>query len=712
MLSGQGNYFLLSTAHTSMLLFCADGRAEYRYFGELVRDTAGAELLAPEWEGRTLLPCSPWGSTDFREPSLLIRHADGSVASRFVLTGAEIAPRVLPAGLPHACGGGDCLRLTYRDEAAKLVLCLQLMPLEACDAIVSSAWLKNEGEYAVEIERIASLQLELWGKDFSFTTFDGAWGSERQRHTRPLALGKCENASYAGSSSAFHNPFVMLTRPGETYACNLIYSGNHRETAEADDTGRTRLIAGINPFGFSWRVEPGETFYTPEAVLVYAQSPAEASARMRNFVMTHIIPPRWADCERPVLVNNWEGTYFSFTRDKILSIAARARDVGAELFVLDDGWFGRRDDDTSSLGDWKDYAAKTGGIASLADEVRAMGLQFGIWVEPEMISEDSDLYRAHPDYTMRVPFRKPLTMRNQLMLNLADVRVQDYLFEAISNVIQTVKAAYVKWDYNRYMTDCFDAVTRGGEYCHRYILGLYALLARLTERFPGVLFEGCASGGGRFDLGVLFYMPQIWTSDNTDARERIRIQAGTACAYPQSSMGAHVSASPNEQTGNRNSLYARFSVACGGVLGYESDLTAASEAELSEISAQIAYYKRHRRTLQLGEYTPLGDAFGDDWSGYLVRAADGSEAIAVVCLHEKHTEVFNRRARFAGLEDGARYRVYRVEKDGGEQLLTEADGDLLNRASVSLGGIFGETDVRENSNPLYVRMYRFERIGR
>ena len=706
MLSGQGNYFLLSTAHTSMLLFCADGRAEYRYFGELVRDTAGAELLAPEWEGRTLLPCSPWGSTDFREPSLLIRHADGSVASRFVLTGAEIAPRVLPAGLPHACGGGDCLRLTYRDEAAKLVLCLQLMPLEACDAIVSSAWLKNEGEYAVEIERIASLQLELWGKDFSFTTFDGAWGSERQRHTRPLALGKCENASYAGSSSAFHNPFVMLTRPGETYACNLIYSGNHRETAEADDTGRTRLIAGINPFGFSWRVEPGETFYTPEAVLVYAQSPAEASARMRNFVMTHIIPPRWADCERPVLVNNWEGTYFSFTRDKILSIAARARDVGAELFVLDDGWFGKRDSDTCSLGDWQDNAAKTGGLAQLGEKVRAMGLEFGIWMEPEMINEDSDLYRAHPGYAMKVPGRTPVRQRHQLMLNLADERVQNFVVRAVSDVLTRSGATYLKWDFNRHMSDCYGKGVPAGEYFHRYMLGFYRVAAKLAKRFPGVLFEGCAGGGGRFDLGILCYFPQIWASDDTDARMRTDIQRGTSYAYPQSSIGAHVSACPNHQTGDDNTLAARFNVACGGVLGYELDPTKLSEEERAAIARQIAFYKEHRKTLQFGKQYRL---CGEGLEGYIAVSKDEASAVAVVNALNVLPGQPDLFVRFKGLNPSCVYEVTRADPAAADGETFSAGGDLLMHGCLPLHGLWEEKLAQHCSGGIVSRMYLFKK---
>lgn len=704
MLKNKGNYFILSADGSTLLLKAEGERAELVYFGEKLSSLAGADLLAAAGEpGLGLF--SQWGKTDFREPSLLIRHADGSASSDFRLRSARIARRVLPEGLPASYGEDRCVRLEFFDPAARLALILQYAAY--AEGFSVSAYLENNSAETVTIERFASLQLELFGTDFSFTTFDGAWGSERQRHTRPLVLGKCENASYAGSSSHFHNPLTLLSRTGEAYCVNLVYSGNHRTAAEADCNGRTRLIAGINPFSFSWKLSPGGKFFAPEGIVTFGAGEADACRNMRNLIAEHIVPKAWKMRERPVLVNHWEGTYFSFTREKILSIARAAAEVGAELFVLDDGWFGRRDDDTSSLGDWTDYAEKTGGIASLAEEIRGMGLKFGIWMEPEMISPDSELFRAHPEYCMRIPGREPVPMRNQLMLDLTDRKVREFIVGAVSRVIEETGAEYVKWDYNRYMTDCFGPSVRGGEYFHRYILGLYEILSALTEKFPDVLFEGCASGGGRFDPGMLCFMPQIWTSDNTDARERVAIQSGTACGYPQSTMGAHVSASPNEQTGNRNSLETRFHVACGGVLGYELDLSACTPEEREEIRAQIAFYKRYRSVLQFGEYFPLKDSAGK-WAGYLSVSKDRSAAVAVVAVFEKRTSEAGLRAGFAGLDERALYRVT-IRRGAKEEELGTASGELLVKGRFPLCRIFAETDERENSNPLYTRMYLFER---
>ena len=487
---------------------------------------------------------------------------------------------------------------------------------------------------------------------------------------------------------------------------NLVYSGNHRTVAESDDMGRTRLITGINPFSFSWKLKGGETFFAPEAVFAFGHSEREAGLHMRAFAQEHIVRGVWKKKPRPVLVNNWEGTYFSFTRERILNIAKAAKKAGAELFVLDDGWFGRRDDDTTSLGDWTDYKEKTGGIASLAEEVRSLGLAFGIWMEPEMVSERSELYKAHPEWAMKIPGREPVRMRSQLMLDLTSPAVQDYLVESVSSVLTLTKAAYLKWDYNRRMTDVFGAAP-AGEYYHRYILGLYSVMARLNAAFPDVLFEGCASGGARFDLGILSYMPQIWTSDNTDARERIAIQSGTAACYPQSTMGSHVSASPNHQTGNASALSARFAVAAGGVLGYECDLSALSNEERAAIRDQIVFYKQYREVMQFGSYYPLGDVRGE-WAGYCTVSPDKSLAVAAVAVLKKRTGVFNLRASFKGLEEDALYRVS-VREGAGLREAGKATGGMLVNGSVRLDGIFEEQDAR-SANPVFTRMFVFEKI--
>ncbi len=713
MLKIKGNYFILETEHVSMVVRAVEERTEYLYFGEKFADYSGLELMHAEGNAPWNAPLSlfsQWGKTDFREPSFLVRFADGSCACDFRLKSAKIVKRDFADGLPRPYGEEKCLRLEFTDAPSKLKLTLTYTPYADSDAFCVAASLFNGGKKPVVLENFASAQLEVWGRDFDFTTFDGTWACERTKHKRALAYGKFENASYTGSSSAFHNPFVMLSREGEAYGVNLVYSGNHREIAETDDSGRTRLIAGINPFCFNWELGAGETFYAPEAVLVYGKTEEDVSVRMHRFVNRHIVRGKWSKRERPILVNNWEGTYFDFNEKKILDIAKKGAEVGAELFVLDDGWFGKRDSDTCSLGDWFDYTEKTGGLDKLADKIRELGLSFGIWVEPEMISEDSELYRKHPDYAMKIPRREPTRMRNQLMINLADPQVQGFVFRAVSKVITQCRAAYVKWDYNRHMTDCFDKNTRGGEYYHRYILGLYSVLQKLTERFPNVLFESCASGGARFDLGMLCYMPQTWTSDNTDARDRISIQSGTAYAYPQSTMGAHVSASPNHQTGNSNPLETRFRVACGGLLGYESDLTKCSGEELSAIKNQIAFYKKHRAVIQYGQYYRLGDSFGGDWSGFISVAEGGAKAVSVVAVPVKRTGASNYRARFKGLDAKTVYRVSLREPSGIMKEICVAGGDLLNKGGVNLDGIFSETNPREVSYPVYTRMFVFEKF--
>lgn len=714
MLKIKGNYFILETKNTSLVIKSQETFAEYLYYGPKLSDYTGLELLAPEDYGWTAprLVFAQWGYNDFREPSVHVRFQDGSDKTDFRFHKGKIVARETPKELPYSYGEDKCLKLEFVDATAKLKLTLCYTAYYDSDVITSYATLHNSAKKSVYIENLASLCFETWGKDFNFITFDGAWGSERQKHVRPIGtLGKCVNESFTGSSSPMHNPFVMLERTGEVYAFNLVYSGNHREVCDGDEYNRTRMITGINPFSFNWELAPAQDFNTPEAVMAYAPTQEEVSLRMHRFVSEHIIRGKWKKKERPVLVNNWEGTYFDFTKDKILAIAQTAANVGAELFVLDDGWFGKRDDDFRSLGDWVDHVEKTGGIDKLADSIRAMGLKFGIWVEPEMVNEDSDLYRKHPEYAMKIPRREPTRMRNQIMLNLADPQVQGYVYRAIARVIETCKAQYIKWDYNRHMTDCYDRSTRGGEYYHRYIMGLYAVLEKLTARFPNVLFESCASGGCRFDLGMLCYMPQTWTSDNSDARERIAIQSGTAHAYPQNTMGAHVSACPNHQTGNTNSLEARFRVACGGVLGYECDLTKMTEEELAQITEQIEFYKKYRTALQFGEYHRLGNAFGGEVCGYISVAQNQETAVAVVTVLHKRTGIFNYRMAFTGLDDNAQYRVLERGAKGGLKEICVASGSLLNRGAIRLQDILSETDARENSNPIYTKMYVFERVS-
>ncbi len=708
MLKIKENYFILETEHTSLVLKNDGGEVVYLYYGEKLNNYCGIELYEDGWKSSILSQC---GTGNHREPALGVRFSDGSRKTNLKFHRARIVPFEKIEGLPCSYGAEKSLRLEFIDAPSKLKLYVTYTAYEESDVVSVATSLYNGGKKPVYLESVPSVQLEVRGRDFSFITFDGDWASERRRHEHKIGVGKLVNESIVGSSSHHHNPFTLIERAGEVYAVNLVYSGNHRTVVESNDAGKTRLIAGISPYAFDWELLPGASFFAPEAVVAYAATEEEASLCMRRFVSEHIVRGKWKKKPRPVLVNNWEATYFDFNAEKILSLADVAAEIGAELFVLDDGWFGARDDDFRGLGDWEDHVEKTGGIGILADKIRAKGLKFGIWVEPEMVNEDSDLYRKHPEYAMKIPRREPTRMRNQIMLNLADPQVQGFVYRAIARVIEQCKAQYIKWDYNRTMTDCFDKSSHSGEYYHRYMLGLYNVLEKLTARFPNVLFESCASGGGRFDLGMLCYMPQTWTSDNTDARDRVYIQAGTAAAYPQSTMGAHVSICPNHQTQNSNSLETRFDVACGGVLGYEYDLTKLTDAEKKEISEQISFYKTHRELLQFGTQYMLGNAFEGDMSGFITVSPDKSKAISVVCLPFRRVWYHTVCTKFQGLDEKAVYAVSYRDAVGNLVKLGEASGALLCKGQFRLDTVYDTVDTKRYSNPMYTRLYLFEKVS-
>ena len=469
-------------------------------------------------------------------------------------------------------------------------------------------------------------------------SLDGKWIKERHISRRRLTEGVLSIDSKKGVSSSNHNPFICLSRPGtseisgECYGFALIYSGNHRALAERSPMNFTRVQMGINPFDFSWRLEPGSVFQAPEAVLTFSDRGFNGmSGNIHSLVNNNIVNPEWQFRERPVLINNWEATYFGFDERKLLKLAGEAVKLGIELFVLDDGWFGKRDDDHSSLGDWyEDKKKLPGGLERLGKKIHALGLQFGLWVEPEMVNEDSELYRSHPDWAISIPGREPSEGRNQLMLDMANPEVVEYLYETLSALFKRADLQYVKWDHNRNISDMYSnalPADRQKEQSHRHVLGLYSLLQRLKDDFPEILFESCSSGGNRFDLGMLYYMPQTWTSDNTDAGERIDIQYGTSMAYPPSTMGAHVSASPSHQVLRNTPVETRFNVAAFGLLGYELDLTKLSNFDLKVIAKQVSFYKEHRRLFQFGRFYRLKSPFEVNNPMWMVVSEDQSEAL-------------------------------------------------------------------------------------
>ncbi len=697
MIKKNGTVYRLNTPNTTLVLQ-AD-TAQILYYG--ARLPAGDAFAAVAPLGRRFF--SAPGTNDYTECSVIVEHADGSFASQFLFSRAKTYTEkpVLP-DLPSSYGEGRSLELKYTDPVTRVSLYIQYTVFEDSDVIAVSSRVVNGSKKPVRLRRLMSLQCDLIGTEQEVVTFNGTWARERHKTSRQVGRGIFINDSKGGSSSHERNPFLLI-KGKEVYGFNLVYSGNHKEVAECGESGRMRVLTGLNDYLFDWTLAPGESFYAPEAVMACAPDEDALSARMHAFAAEHIVRGKWKKRERPVLFNNWEGTYFDFNAEKIEEMARAAAALGAELFVLDDGWFGHRNDDTSSLGDWFDNVEKTGGgLAALAERVRAQGLSFGIWVEPEMISEDSELYRARPNFAMKIPGREPFRMRNQLMLNMADERVQNFVVRAVTDVLSRSGAAYVKWDYNRSMTDCFGKGIAGGEYFHRYMLGLYRVLFKLQKRFPAVLFEGCAGGGGRFDLGMLCFFPQIWTSDDTDARERIAIQEGTSYAYPQSAMGAHVSACPNHQTGNSNPMAARFNVACGGVLGYELDPCALTEGERAEIAEQIAFYKEHRRLLQFGQQYRLE---GENAAGFITVARDGT-AVAVVNALQYSPAEPPVTVRFKGLEPSA---VYEVRLRGSERTFT-ATGALLMQADIPVPLPDAVQTMRENSGCLRSAMFLLKRV--
>ena len=503
------------------------------------------------------------------------------------------------------------LRIDMKDETGAVSLSLYYTVFPKCDVIIRRCVLRNDSADPLEIRRLLSMMVDLPDRGYKLLTFDGNWIKEAHLHDRPIADGMYVNASTTGGSSNRHNPgFIIADNSagedsGYVFGVNLIYSGNHFGFVERDSYGIIRTGIGINPHCFSWTLSNGESFETPEAVLTFSDKGYNGlSHNLHDFINDHIVRGKWKNKERPVLINNWESHFFKFTRRKLLRLAGGAAKLGVELFVLDDGWFGERDSDTAGLGDYNVNKRKLpGGMQRFADSVREKGLDFGLWFEPEMVNENSELFRAHPEYAVRIPGRRDTLGRNQYVLDLCNPEVREYIVNNVSRVIDDAGVSYVKWDMNRHISAVFSSyISNQGEFYHRYILGLYDVLRRIFYDRPHVLLESCSSGGNRYDLGMLCFSPQIWVSDNTDPVTRQSIQGGLSYLYPLSTMAAHISEAPHQQTLRHSPLATRFNTACFGALGYELDLKYLSRVEKKEIAEQIAFYKKHRRLFQYGRF--------------------------------------------------------------------------------------------------------------
>ena len=686
----------LHTLHTSYQMW-ADGQGvvHHLYYGPAIggSDLRGLEFysdcgFSPQPAGMdrqrdysldTL--CQEYtgsGVGDYRIGCLRLAGPDGGRAADLRFVSAEAVPGkyALP-GLPAACaedGSCETLRLKLRDAVHGLTVTLLYGVFAQADVITRAALLENEGSGPIRLDKAASACLDLPFGKWELIHFHGRHCMERQPERVPLSHNIQTLRSARGASSHQHNPFAILAAPhtteeaGECLGAMLVWSGNFKIECEVSQMQSTRLVAGVSDDDFSWTLEPGGQFAAPEVLFCYSdQGLSELSARYHRFLQRHIIRSPWRDKPRPILINNWEATYMDFDAQRIWDIARQARDLGVEMLVLDDGWFGERSDDSSGLGDWQFNEKKLGcTFDQLIGRVREMGLLFGLWIEPEMVCANTALYAAHPDWALSIPGRAPATGRSQLVLDLGRPEVVDYLYDIFHRLLAEHDIAYIKWDMNRNLTDVYSRALppeRQGEAAYRYMLGLYSLLDRLTRDFPQVLFEGCAGGGGRFDAGMLCYCPQIWCSDDTDAIHRIKIQYGTSFGYPPCAMGSHISASPNHQTGRSTLLSTRAVVAMAGTFGYELDLQKLTADEKEMVKAQIVRYKQLQPLLLEGRCERLTDAVTDTcFTAWQFTAPDRSRAAVSVVVIDPQANPWPIHIRLRGLDPQALYHESLTER--------------------------------------------------
>lgn len=637
-----------------------------------------------------------YGTTDFRMPAVEILQKNGSRITNFTYVSHKVYPGKpklsgLPATYTENDGEADTLEILLRDDLLKTELTLLYTIFNQENGIARSARFENKGEEEMQLTTAMSLSLDLPDSEYEWMQFSGYWGRERHVKERTLQQGITSINSTRGNSSHIHNPFVVLKRPtadefqGEALGFSLVYSGNFLAQAEVDTFGVTRMMMGINPFGFSWCLKGGESFQTPEAIVVYSDKGLNGmSQTLHRLFRCRLARGEWREKERPILINNWEATYFNFTEEKLVEIAKTAKADGVELFVLDDGWFGTRCGETSGLGDWWANTDRLPhGIKGLAQKIEDLGMKFGLWFELEMVNKDSELYRAHPDWIIHTPGRSTSHGRKQYVLDFARKEVVDYIYGLVDKILSESRISYIKWDMNRYITECFSvafAPERQGEIFHRYILGVYDLYERLISKFPHILFESCASGGGRFDPGMLYYAPQAWTSDDSDAVERLKIQYGSSYAYPVSSMGAHVSVTPNHQVFRMTPMETRGNVAYFGAFGYELDLTKLSEEDHAIVRRQIAFMKKYRGLIHGGTFYRLKSPFEGNITAWMVVSPDKQQAVVAYFKVLSETTSPFRRLKLQGLEENARYR---------EVDLAVEDMDTSMQKSVQPGYFYG-----------------------
>lgn len=632
---------------------------------------------------------------DFREPAYKYEDTDGWTANSLIYDNYSIFEgKPSLKGLPQTYltnnNQAQTLVIHLKDNINNLKVNLLYTLFKNLPVITRSVEFENASTSSVTLDRALSFSIDFPHSDYDLIQLPGAWVREREVVRTPLVKGIHTIDSKQGTTSHNYQPFIGLADDtttesmGEAYGFHLIYSGEFIGNVEVDIYNQTRIQMGINPYHFKWQLKPGESFQTPEAVMVYSDQGLNGlSQAFHELYQNHLVRGEHQYKERPVLINNWEGTYFDFNEEKILEMVDEAADLGVELFVLDDGWFGKRDDDYSSLGDWQIYKDKLpNGLKSLSEAIHSKGMKFGLWFEPEMISEDSHLYREHPEWAIHTPGRKPSRSRSQLVLDFSRKEVRDNILKQMKAILDEVPIDYIKWDYNRNMTELGSAAPgiNPGEVAHRYILGLYEVMEELVTSYPNILFESCSGGGGRYDPGLLYYMPQTWTSDNTDAASRLEIQYGTSLVFPISSMGAHVSSVPNHQVNRYTSLKMRGDVASSGNLGYELDVTTLNEEEKDVVKEQINFYKEHRALVQYGTFYRILSPFeGNDTSWIFVDSKKENALFYYYQIKDKANKA-NKRIKMTGLDENKVYELDEGRVFGGDELMYKGfyiDPDLI-----------------------------------
>lgn len=605
-----------------------------------------------------------YGYTDLRHPAYIVENSDLNSISHLKFKSYEIEYDSVQQiiGLPHLFLGdktAQTLKINLYDDIIDFGVELAYTVFDEYDVILRSSRITNYSQKPITLESAYSMNLDLPKNDYDVIYFSGDWCRERDLLRLPMEQGsKLDLSNARGGSGPDINPFVIVAEKnttettGNAYGFTLIYSGNHSTYLECDRHKNLRIQQGINPFQFSWKLNNGESFQTPQSVLCFSPNGLGGMSRELNDVFrTNLCKSKWMNIERPILINHWEATRFDFTEDKLIEIAKKAKETGIELFVIDDGWFGCRNDDCSSLGDWFVNKKKLpSGIEGIAKKINQIGLKFGLWIEPEMISPDSDLYRTHPDWAIKVPNREPALGRNQLILDLTRDDVCQYIISSICDLIGSANIEYVKWDMNRSMSDM---PYKG--FNHKFYLGLYKILDAITKAFPEVLFEGCSGGGGRFDAGILAYMPQIWTSDNSDAIARLKIQYSTSMGYPISSLSNHVSATPNHQVGRVTSLKTRADVAYAGTFGYELDITKMNDHEIEILKNQIHHVRQLRSLSINGDFYRLISPYDSNYCVWSIVSKDKSEIFVMACRILNFAHIEEQKIKLQGLNPNYDY---------------------------------------------------------